>query len=212
METRQALVFGIAKLKDDVASQIFTCQAGRDSAPGMFLADDRIQMGAAEFEGAEDSSGSRVGESGRAAHTAKTMGSPVISVHSAPRSRTWNGRSRGSSRSAGSPMIRQASASSSMLTRSGRRDRTSGSAPNLRLKMIRLRATEVRELESAASVRIWENGSFEMSRMLRTGPRQAMPAPANNMQLLVRQLDRRHDTDIGGSSGESVGAFRRQSE
>ena len=36
---------------------------------------------------------------------------------------------------------------------------------------------EVREPESVASVRISLNGTFEISRMLRTGPWQAMPVP-----------------------------------
>jgi hypothetical protein len=42
---------------------------------------------------------------------------------------------------------------------------------------MRASATDVRELASAASVRIWFAGRLETSRMLRTAPRQAMPTP-----------------------------------
>ena len=40
---------------------------------------------------------------------------------------------------------------------------------------MRASSTEVREFESPASVRIPPNGVLEISRMLRTGPRQAIP-------------------------------------
>src|SRR5260370_22558555 len=43
--------------------------------------------------------------------------------------------------------------------------------------MIRVRATDVRELESAARVRISGRGHLEMSKMLRTAPRAATPSP-----------------------------------
>ena len=42
---------------------------------------------------------------------------------------------------------------------------------------MRVSATEVRELESAASVRISASGHLEISRMLRTAPRVATPTP-----------------------------------
>jgi hypothetical protein len=72
-------------------------------------------------------------------------------------------------------MINAASAASSIFAKSGPIVRIAGRLPYLRSSRTRASITEVLELESAASVRISRGLVFEISKMLRTGPRLAMP-------------------------------------
>ena len=78
--------------------------------------------------------------------------------------------------------------------------------------MTRLSATEVRELESVASVRISSNGTFEISKMLRTGPVAGDARAPNNFELLAIQFDRRHDADVGAPVGQAIRALGRNGE
>ena len=72
---------------------------------------------------------------------------------------------------------------------------------------MRARATEVRELESAASVRISPSGHLETSRMLRTGPRQAIPTPGTVCQVLPQQFEAGEDADVHLARRQQVGAL-----
>jgi hypothetical protein len=85
----------------------------------------------------------------------------------------------GSRCKAGSPIIRAASHSASISSQvAGRMPRNDRfAAVNFPQQNTRVSATEVREPESADNVRIRSNGHFENSRILRTGPSQAMPRP-----------------------------------
>ena len=91
----------------------------------------------------------------RPAQTAKTMGRPVIAIHSSPRSSVSKGRVAGSTRRAASPMSRAASALPSMAARSAGCEKTCGSDAELfGQDHLRDSMAEVREPESVASVRI----------------------------------------------------------
>ena len=115
----------------------------------------------------------------RPAHAAKTIGRPLQRVHSVPRSSHSKPSSSGCSRSAGSPITSAASLDSSIAVTSGSCSRSSGVTPKRSRSRMRDNATDVRELESTANVRIWRNGTLENRRMLRTAPSQAMPTSGN---------------------------------
>ena len=93
------------------------------------------------------------------------------------------GSRAGSMRNAGSPIIRAASADRSIASRSGGWRISAGKTPYLRSRITRASSTDVRELESAASVRISAAGRDEIIRMLRTGPWHAIPVPGITSSL-----------------------------
>src|ERR1035437_6592108 len=74
-------------------------------------------------------------------------------------------------------MMRAPSATRNMASRSGGCGISTGRAPYLRSKITRASCTEVRELVSTATVWISAAGREDTSRMLRTAPWQAIPAP-----------------------------------
>ena len=125
-------VFLGAQLAHQVAREVMAHQLGREAArPGLGahnLLDMRPGRMAQESWKARTAASSS--PSRRPAQTAKTMGSPVISSHSAPRSLDLVGEARaGSIRRAGSPMTSAASAAFSMAGRSGATRITRGTAP-----------------------------------------------------------------------------------
>ena len=115
--------------------------------------------------------------------------------------------------SAGSPMISAASAIRSMASSSG------ACGNGLRHHAVAALENDARQFDArcanwspAARVRICAAGQREISRMLRTAPWHAMPAPGNDLQVLPRQLKGGHDADVGGARCQVVGAIRGKAE
>ncbi len=148
---------------------IFACSSARDV----------VDVRPAEAHGFEERRRDPAcGNAARAAHTANTIGSPVMLTHSAPRSSTWNGSSSGSSTNAASPMINAASASLEH----------GGQVVARAIELPARRRTCAPESRGSAPLKcatsnpppaswICSNGTLETSKMLRTGPWQAIPQP-----------------------------------
>ncbi len=84
-----------------------------------------------------------------------------------------------------------------------------GAAPYLRARMTRASSTEVRELESAASVRISGAGLARHQQDAAHRPMAGDAGAGNHFQSLPGHFERRHDADIGLARGQPVGASRR---